>query len=46
MVIKSGLLSETVTFSSSTPSTGQVMVTIGKKTSTATLPAYGTCPHA
>jgi hypothetical protein len=39
-------VTETITFSSTTPSTGQAQVTVGGKTSTTTLPAYGTCPHA
>jgi hypothetical protein len=39
-------VTETITFGPTTPSTGQAQVTIGGKTSTTTLPAYGTCPHA
>jgi hypothetical protein len=31
-------------FSSTTPTTGQVTATVGKTTSTVTLPAYGSCP--
>jgi hypothetical protein len=36
-------VSVTVTFSASTPSTGAVEVTVGKKTSAQTLPTYGNC---
>jgi hypothetical protein len=39
-------VTETITFGSTTPSTGQAQITVGGKTSTTTLPAYGTCPHA
>ena len=41
--ITKGLVTSTVTFSASTPTTGQVTVTTGRKTSTATLPTYGSC---
>lgn len=44
MTVTKGLLTETVTFTSNTPQTGQVTVQIGKKTSISTLPAYGSCP--
>lgn len=42
---KSYTIVETITFSSTTPSTGQASATIGATTTTVTLPAYGTCPH-
>lgn len=38
-------LDETVAFSTTTPATGQVIVTINGQTSTTTLATYGTCPH-
>jgi hypothetical protein len=42
--VSSGVLTETITFGAATPTTGQVQVTILKKTVTAQLPAYGSCP--
>ena len=39
-------LQETITFSTTTPSTGAVTVTIDGVSTPATLPAIGTCPHA
>jgi hypothetical protein len=44
LYIKSGLISESITFDSSTPTTGKVTVSIGKRTLPAKLPAYGRCP--
>ena len=41
-----GAVTETIAFSAATATTGQVTVTIGKRTSTSTLPAYGSCPGA
>ena len=41
-----GAISETMTFDAMTPSTGKVKVMLGRITTTETLPAYGTCPHA
>ena len=46
VVLTRGALEETITFSSTTPSTGEVSVEVARRTSTRTLPAYGTCPHA
>jgi hypothetical protein len=46
VAISRGRVSQTATFSATTPSTGKVEVTVGAKTTTVTLPAYGTCPHA
>jgi hypothetical protein len=40
---KKALVTTTVTFDAATPTTGQVTVTVGKRTSTQTLPAYGKC---
>jgi hypothetical protein len=37
-------VTETITFDASTPSTGVVTVTIGKRATTTKLPAYGDCP--
>ena len=37
-------LSQTVTFTTTTPSTGKVTVSTGRVTTSATLPAYGSCP--
>ena len=39
-----GKTSITLTFSSSTPATGQITVTAGKRSYPQKLPAYGTCP--
>jgi hypothetical protein len=39
-------VTETLTFASTTPSTGQAQATIDGVTSTVTLPTYGTCPHS
>jgi hypothetical protein len=46
LAISRGRVSQTATFSATTPSTGKVEVKVGTKTTTVTLPAYGTCPHA
>lgn len=46
LTIGVGAVSQTVTFSSATPATGEVTVEVGRRTSTSTLPAYGNCPHA
>ena len=43
LTIKKGLIPQTVTFNSMTPTTGQVTLTVGKKTSTVCLPPWGTC---
>jgi hypothetical protein len=43
ITIKRGLITAVVTFSATTPSTGAVTVTIGRKNSPETLPAYGKC---
>ncbi len=37
---------ETIAFDASTPSTGKVTVTVNGASSSLTLPAYGSCPHA
>jgi hypothetical protein len=37
-------VTETITFESTTPTTGQAEVTVEGQTSTTTLPAYGSCP--
>jgi hypothetical protein len=42
--LSKGLLNETLTFLSTTPTTGQAQLKVGLKTSTVTLPAYGKCP--
>ncbi len=42
--ISLGIINETVTFSATTPTTGEVQVKLGAKTSTVKLPAYGKCP--
>jgi len=44
MTVKTGILTETLTFLSTTPMTGLVDVATGKKATTTTLPAYGDCP--
>ncbi len=41
---KSYTVSETITFSSSTPTTGQASATVGGTVTTVTLRAYGSCP--
>jgi hypothetical protein len=46
VAITRGRVSQTATFSTTTPATGKVDLTVGTKTTTVTLPAYGTCPHA
>lgn len=46
MAITRGPVSMTVTFSAATANSGQVTVTQGRRTSTATLPAYGSCPRS
>jgi hypothetical protein len=43
---KSYSVIETITFSSTTPSTGKASATIGSTATTVTLPTYGTCPHS
>jgi hypothetical protein len=43
LTIKKGLLTETVTFTAATATTGVVSVTIGKKMVMGKLPAYGSC---
>lgn len=40
---KKGLVSTVITFEATTPTTGLVKVTVGRKTSTVALPAYGQC---
>jgi hypothetical protein len=44
--VTEGAISESYTFNAETPETGQVTLTIGKRSSTKTLPAYGSCPSA
>jgi hypothetical protein len=44
MTVTSLGVSETIAFDAETPATGQVSVTIGKRTTTTTLPTYGSCP--
>jgi len=44
LAIEQGGADETLTFDSGTPETGKVSVQVGKLTTTATLPAYGSCP--
>lgn len=44
--IKSGVITETVTFDAASAATGDVTVTVGKRTVPRTLPAYGRCPAA
>jgi hypothetical protein len=44
LTIDTGMLVQTVTFDADTALTGEVLVTQGPLTRTATLPAYGTCP--
>jgi hypothetical protein len=44
-VTKSGI-SESLTFNAQTPETGKVSLTVGKHTSTMTLPPYGSCPNS
>jgi hypothetical protein len=43
---RAATVSETLTLDASTPSTGKVTVTVTGATQSATLPAYGSCPHA
>ncbi len=43
LTIKKATLTETITFSAASATTGQVTVTIGKKTVPGQLPAYGKC---
>jgi hypothetical protein len=45
MTIMRGPVSLVVTFSGATATTGAVTVTQGRRSSTATLPAYGNCPR-
>lgn len=42
--VTKALVTSTITFDSSTPTTGKVSVTSGRKTQTMQLPAYGNCP--
>jgi hypothetical protein len=44
MTVTKASLVSTLTFDAQTPSTGKVKVTQGKRSYTATLPAYGKCP--
>jgi hypothetical protein len=44
MKVTKGLVTETITFDASTPTTGVVTVTTGRRSTTQTLPAYGSCP--
>jgi hypothetical protein len=44
MSITKGAITETITFSATTPDTGEVAITVGKRTTEMTLPAYGSCP--
>jgi hypothetical protein len=46
MAITRGPVSLTVTFTAATANSGQVTITQGRRTSTATLPAYGSCPRS
>jgi len=46
LTVSSGPVSETLTFDANTPTTGQVTAQIGKRTTTLTLPPYGSCPTA
>jgi len=46
MVVTKGKTSETITFNAMSASSGQVTVTIGKRSFPTTLPAYGQCPAA
>ena len=41
-----GRVSQVITFSADTADTGVVTVTTGRRTTTDTLPAYGSCPAA
>ncbi len=43
---KSVMVTDVVTFDSSTPSTGKVSVSVNGTATPETLPAYGSCPHA
>jgi len=43
LAIKSGLVTMTITFDASTPTSGNVTVTVGKKSVTEKLPTYGIC---
>jgi hypothetical protein len=43
---KATTVNESITFASTTPSTGRASLTIGSQSMTVTLPTYGTCPHA
>lgn len=44
ITIGSAALAQTLTFTAATASSGQVMVTQGRRTTTEQLPAYGECP--
>lgn len=46
LVISRGIVTQTITFTASTPTTGVVTLMQGPRTTMPTLPAYGTCPHA
>lgn len=46
ITVGAGALEQTVTFASTTASTGVVTITFGRATTTETLPAYGSCPGA
>jgi hypothetical protein len=43
LAIKSGIITMTIAFDATTPTTGNVTVTVGKKSVTEKLPVYGTC---
>ena len=43
ITVQKAIVTETIAFSAATATAGQVAVTVGKKTVTTTLPAYGTC---
>jgi hypothetical protein len=45
LVIMKALITETITFSPASASSGTVSVTIGRRMSTKTLPSYGSCPR-
>jgi len=46
ITLTKGKISEVMTFTSSTPTTGKVTVSIGKLSYPSTLPTYGKCPPA
>jgi len=43
ITVQKGAISESIAFSATTPTTGQVVVTVGKKSVPVSLPAYGSC---